>query len=223
MNRTSIRRRNLRQWILLIPSLVVLALGWKYPLLGFWVMVVMMVGILGGIVKGRWVCGNLCPRGSIFDRLLGDFSRNRPMPAVIRRFGLRWILWPAMFGFMIWYLSLDVTNINQWGRAMWIMCAVTTTIGLVFGLVYNARMWCVICPIGNLAYATGGSKSALSICESQCRHCTTCEKKCPMQVQVTDYRKEGLIVDSRCIQCGVCSDYCPVRAIGKTPTHQEVA
>ena len=214
MNTKSIQQRKVRQWIMLVPSLVVIALGWKYPLLGFWVLVVMTVGIVGGMLKGRWVCGNLCPRGCLFDRMVAGLSRNRPMPGIIRRFGLRWFLWPLMFGFMIWYVAQAPTEVNQWGRAMWIMCAATTLIGGVFGLLYNPRMWCVICPIGNLAYATGGTKCALVVDDGKCRNCTTCEKKCPMQVPVTEYRENVAIVDSRCIQCGVCSDYCPHSAIG---------
>ncbi|MFC1736814.1 4Fe-4S binding protein [Candidatus Hydrogenedentota bacterium] len=72
-----IKRRHIVQWCLLPIVLITIGLGWKYPLLGFSVPVVMTAGFVGGIFRGRYVCGNLCPRGSFFDRILLRVSRGR--------------------------------------------------------------------------------------------------------------------------------------------------
>jgi hypothetical protein len=42
------------------------------------------LGIIGGIFRGRYVCGNLCPRGGFFDRLISPVSPKLPIPAGFR-------------------------------------------------------------------------------------------------------------------------------------------
>jgi hypothetical protein len=56
------RRRRLVQWALAPIVIVVTAWGWKYPYLGYTVPVVMILGMIGGVFRGRYVCGNLCPQ-----------------------------------------------------------------------------------------------------------------------------------------------------------------
>jgi|BioPla2DNA2_1021312.scaffolds.fasta_scaffold08034_6 ferredoxin-type protein NapH len=36
------------------------------------------------IFKGRYWCGNLCPRGSFYDNLLSKVSNNKPVPGIFK-------------------------------------------------------------------------------------------------------------------------------------------
>ena len=62
------------QWALLWVMVATIALGWKYPVLGYSVPLVMIVGIVGSFFNGRYVCGHLCPRGGFLDRILALVS-----------------------------------------------------------------------------------------------------------------------------------------------------
>ncbi len=63
-------RRHVIQWFLVPVVIISIALGWKFPWLGFSVPIVMLMGAIINIKKGRYGCGNLCPRGNFFDRIM---------------------------------------------------------------------------------------------------------------------------------------------------------
>lgn len=69
LDRGKIARRRFIQWCLLPIVPITIALGWKYPLLGFSVLLVMITAMAGGVLGGRYVCGTLCPRGSFLTEL----------------------------------------------------------------------------------------------------------------------------------------------------------
>lgn len=54
------------RWFLAPLVITTIALGWWFPYIGFLVPVAMLSGMIGGVFKGRFVCGNLCPRGAFF-------------------------------------------------------------------------------------------------------------------------------------------------------------
>ena len=70
------RRR--QQWFLLWIMVLTVALGWKYPLMGFAVPVVIITGLTISFFRGRYLCGNLCPRGSFMDKVLGKDIGEEP-------------------------------------------------------------------------------------------------------------------------------------------------
>ena len=54
--------------------------GLFYPWLGFAVLICMAAPILVALVKGRFWCGNFCPRGSFFDVVMAKFSPRKAVP-----------------------------------------------------------------------------------------------------------------------------------------------
>ncbi|MFQ3549419.1 MAG: 4Fe-4S binding protein [Armatimonadota bacterium] len=210
----SIRRKNI-QWGLAPLVIIVIALGWKYPLLGFTVPIVMLVGILGGIFNGRYVCGHLCPRGGFFDRMIKPISPSKQITNVLRSSLLRWILMILLMGFMVYRISLDAGNVYHWGKVFWLMCVITTAIGLVMALLLHQRGWCSICPVGTMANAFGGRKGQLLIDSEKCRECAVCEKACPMNLEIVKHKNSGFINEPDCLRCPECALVCPVNAISK--------
>lgn len=208
----------LHRWLLASVMLTVLALGWKYPLLGFVVPVAMLAGMLGGVMRGRYVCGNLCPRGSFFDTFFAKFGPSRPIPEKLFGMKFRWLVTAALMSFMTYRLAQNLGSLEHWGLVFWQMCLVTTAAALLLGVVYRPRTWCTVCPVGTLANAAGGGKMQLTVADS-CRSCKLCETSCPMGYAISDFKTDGFMQNRDCLQCETCVHVCPVAAL----TLQKVA
>ncbi len=196
------------KWILALIMVSVLALGWKFPLLGFIVPIAMLAGIIGSFFRGRWVCGNLCPRGSFLDSWFSLIAANKKIPALFRKKAFRWSLLVVLMGFMAFRLSQNIGSLTHWGLVFWQMCLITTIAGVLLGLRYSARSWCSICPVGTMAGTIGGKKYCLQVDES-CKACGLCEASCPMQLNIAKYRGQESQKEIDCIKCGVCRSICP--------------
>jgi len=199
------------KWLLSLVVVVVLLLGWRYPALGFVVPVAMAAGMGGGIFRGRWVCGNLCPRGSLFDTWLGFLPR-RPVPEWMTRAPFRWGVLAVLIGLMVAQLASDPGDWRHWGVVFWRMCLVTTTVALFLAVVYAPRGWCGICPVGTVAARAGGGKMTLQIAPS-CRACGRCEQACPMQFEIAAHRQTGTLPHRDCLKCSTCVKACPGQAL----------
>ena len=209
----SVARRRTIQWFLVPVVVVVLAIGWKYPVLGFTVPAVMLMGFFGALFNGRYVCGNLCPRGSFFDRVIARVSFRRTIPAFVRRMPLRWAIFAAMMGFMVWRISQNPGDWRHWGKTFWSMCVITTTIGVVLGILIHPRMWCAFCPMGTLQNALGGGKRQLLIDAAKCKKCRACEKACPIGLAIVRDKDGGRLTSRDCLKCPECIAVCPANAL----------
>jgi ferredoxin-type protein NapH len=213
-----IRRRRI-QWALAPIVIITIGLGWKYPVLGFSVPIVMLMGTAGGLLNGRYVCGNLCPRGSFFDRLISRVSLGKEIPAFLRRMPLRWIIFAAMMGFMVLRVSQNPGDWRHWGRVFWLMCVITTAIGVVLGVLFHPRTWCAFCPMGTMQNAFGGGKGQLLIDAALCKECRVCERACPIQLAIVQDKGEGRLTSRDCLKCPECTSVCPTKAL-RWPTEQ---
>jgi len=207
------RRRKIIQWALAPLVFITIGLGWKYPLIGFVVPVAMIAGIVGGVSSGRYVCGNLCPRGGFFDRVMAPLSPARPIPAFLRAMPFRWVVFSALMGFMAWRIAADPANVYHWGSVFWLMCTVTTALGVALALAVHPRGWCSFCPVGTASNALGGHKDPITIDASACRECGLCEKSCPIAIGIIRHKSKGVLADRDCVKCGECVAKCPARAL----------
>jgi ferredoxin-type protein NapH len=174
---------------------------------------VMLMGFVGGLFNGRYVCGNLCPRGSFFDRVIAPISFRKTIPAFVRQMPLRWTIFAAMFAFMIWRLSQNPGDWRHWGKTFWMMCIITTAIGVVLGILLHPRTWCAFCPMGTLQNALGGHKQQLLIDAAKCKKCHACEKACPIQLAIVQDKDGGRLTSRDCLKCPECIAACPVKAL----------
>jgi ferredoxin-type protein NapH len=208
-----VKRRKVIQWGLVSIILTTLALGWRFPWLGFSVPIVMLMGIVGSLFNGRYVCGNLCPRGSFYDRLMAPISRKRSIPEWLRSNVLRWTLFVVMMAFMIVRILQNPLDLMHWGRVFWVMCVVTTIIGIPLALLIHPRTWCSLCPIGTVQSAIGGQKNQLQIDANLCRSCALCEHACPMNLAIVKHKDSGVVSEPDCLRCSECIAVCPVQAL----------
>ncbi|SFM24150.1 4Fe-4S binding protein [Methanolobus profundi] len=191
-----------------ILVIIVSIAGLWFPLLGYFLLLVFATLLITSISRGRWFCGNLCPRGSFNDFWVGKITRNKKIPAILRSYWVRIPIFMLMMGFMGYRLLSTQGLINQIGMVFVIMCLVTTTIALVTGAGISPRTWCTFCPMGTVQNLIGGKKYQLRTDESKCINCNKCEKVCPMQLDVhTNNDKPD------CIKCGRCITACPTKAL----------
>jgi len=211
-NEAAARRRRV-QWLLVPVVVVTIGLGWRYPWLGFSVPIVMIMGLAGGLVRGRYVCGNLCPRGALWDRVLAPLAPKRAMPGWLRSRPWRWGILAALMGFMAVSLLRNPGDPMHWGRVFWRMCVVTTAVGLALAAAVHPRAWCSFCPMGTLQNALGGRRKQLLIDGGKCRSCALCERACPLSLPIVKHKDEGVVREPDCLRCSECVAVCPVKAL----------
>lgn len=216
-------KRIFLQWILLPIVVLTIALGWKYPILGFSAPIVMITGVIGGFINSRYVCGNICPRGSFFDRILSRFSRNISTPVFMKHIAFRIFIFVVLMGFMAFQILQKPYEWHHWGLVFWRMCVITTTIGIVLGLVFHQRAWCIFCPIGTVQNILGENAHHLQIDSNLCKECRVCEKTCLMHIPILSYKQKGVVTDNDCVKCSECIFVCPVNALSfKTKSDKNI-
>jgi len=206
--------RGRKQLVMGLIFLAVLAAGWLYPLLGYFIPVCMLLGIGIAAFRGRSWCNWLCPRGSFEDSLLRRFSRQRRIPGVFRRLPLR-------LGVMALLLTvLTVMIIRLWpdpvaiGGFFVLMLTVTTAVAVVLGILYQQRVWCYLCPIGTMSSWVGKNRQPLVLDKDKCVGCGLCVSKCPMQLAPITLRfAQGMANRGDCLKCSLCVHYCPTAAL----------
>lgn len=134
-------------WILI----AYLAIGYFYPVIGIIALICMIAPVAFAVKRGRWWCGNACPRGNLYDRLLAKYSPHRPIPGFVRTFGFR--LFMVLFIFTVFGVQMYFagSDLNAIGRVFWNIILVTTVIGVILSFIYAPRTWCSFCPMGTLS------------------------------------------------------------------------
>lgn len=200
---------------------LVIILGWFHPWLGF-LLLACMIGSVGlALYRGRAWCDWMCPRGAFYDLIIRPLSRNKTIPAFLRRRGVRLFMLGmllAMIGTQ-WYLAHG--DINAMGLALIRVLTVTTIAGIILGLLIHPRAWCHICPMGTLGHWLAADRRPLFIDTRSCAGCGACARACPMQLNPHLHRENGIMDDSDCIKCGSCVAACPRRAISFEDTRPE--
>lgn len=180
------------------------------------VAIICMVGpVTMAFFKGRFWCGNICPRGGLYDRVVSKFSGKRKparffTSAFFRAFIVIFIV--SMFSLSI-YFTPEKTG-ESIGKIFYRIIVATTVVGVVLSFFFNHRTWCAFCPMGtlsSLAARVNRRRNRLEV-TSACVSCTLCEKTCPMGLVPSDYKGDRLHHPD-CTQCGDCVGVCPKNAI----------
>ena len=177
-----------------------------------------MIGpIITALFKGRYWCGNICPRGSFYDNLASKFSRKKKTPAFLKSAYFRTVLTILLLIIFSSNMMRTWGNLHTMGMVVYRLIIVTTIIGIGLTLLYNHRTWCNICPMGSLSALTGTTrnpknKDSLLQVDNSCISCKKCERTCPMSIAVQDY-KGGALTHKDCLLCSDCVYVCPKKSI----------
>jgi polyferredoxin len=192
-----------------IIVVIVSVLGLWFPKLGYFLIAVFLTLMIISPFRGRWFCGNLCPRGSFNDFWLSKISRKKNIPKLFRNLWIRTPIFILMMGLMFFRIIQTKGIIDKVGMIFVSMCIATTLIAILFGIFFSPRTWCTFCPMGTLQKTFGGNKYQLKLDEKKCTKCGLCLKHCPMQLKVNDLFSDK----TDCIKCGRCIEACPKKAL----------
>ncbi len=84
-----------------------LAAGWVFPLIGYFIPLCMLLGIGVALFRGRTWCNWLCPRGSFADALLKKVSPGRRIPELFRSLPVR----VGMIAFLMAMLAFQIVRL----------------------------------------------------------------------------------------------------------------
>jgi polyferredoxin len=88
-------------------------------------------------------------------------------------------------------------------------------IGLAFWLKDNRAFCKYVCPITLFLKATSRfSLIKIGARKEDCIDCGKCDKVCPMDIQISEYVKQGSrVLSTECILCSACVSICPTDAL----------
>lgn len=197
-----------------------LVIGAFYPIIGWIAIICMVAPVAFSVKRGRWWCGNACPRGNFFDRVLSRYSPHRPIPAFVRSRGWRIFMVAfifTMFGVQMYYAW---GNWAAMGAVFWRIILLTTIVAVVLAFIYAPRTWCSFCPMGTLSSWVAPKSGHLpdgyrgiKVGDNCTKKCKMCARVCPMQLNTYEARGNGEGFNHPdCIKCGKCTLACPMRA-----------
>jgi ferredoxin-type protein NapH len=191
-----------------IIVLIVSIAGLFYPKLGYFLLIVFAALLIIAPFRGRWFCGNLCPRGSFVDFWLGPISKKAKIPPILRSMWIRAPIFVALMGFMIFRIIQTQGIVDKIGMVFVTLCIMTTSIAILFGVIIAPRAWCTFCPMGTVQRTLGPGKYQLKVDKELCIDCGKCQKVCPMQLPVNE-----ILDKPDCIKCARCVEACPKEAL----------
>lgn len=199
-------------FILLIAFVLIGLIDLRFAVVAI---ICMALPVIISVFRGRFWCGNLCPRGNFYDNVVSKFSNKRKVPKFLKSAYFRLVVvvfMMSMFGFGI---KKNWGSLYGIGMVFYRMIVVTTLIGIVLSLFYNHRTWCHFCPMGSIAAFISKfrkSKKVLQVSQN-CVSCKICDKRCAFGISPYNYKGSSLS-HFDCIQCGKCAEACPKKAIG---------
>ena len=129
-----------------------LILAYFYMPLGLIAIVCMVAPIVFAFMgKGRYWCGNFCPRGILFQNVTGRFSRKKPIPRFLKSVGFRIFMVLFILGNFALGVYMNWGNPAGIGFVFYRIIIITTIFGLIINTVYMPRTWCAFCPMGSIA------------------------------------------------------------------------
>lgn len=201
-----------RRAVGLVLPLLIFA-GLYYPLLGYGILACMFIAIIISFYNGRYWCGRLCPRGLFFDEFLNVISSKNKIPAFFKSLPFKLIWLVILMAVMAIQFVLSKGNVYLFGRGLLMILIVTTVIGILLGIYYKARAWCIFCPIGTMCGWLGRNRKPINIEGENCINCNICLNNCPMDIHAGEYKNLGRVVVGDCTKCGKCVSVCPQKAL----------
>lgn len=169
----------------------------------------LVFGILGSILFGRFYCGWMCPINTVFKAIAWiknklninslqtpDFLKNK----LIRIFAFG--IFVAVFGFiLIAKVKIPVLP-------------VLFILGILITLLFSEELWHrYLCPYGSmLRISSSRTKHTMVIDEGACNNCGICKNVCPAAAVVKDNGSHE-ILKGDCLICMECSTACPKNSI----------
>lgn len=186
---------------------------------------------LTSLVFGRAACGYVCPLGAYQE------TKDRMAPKRLAKIKylkiLKYVLAIAWVGAIVFaavsaggYKTVDLLYKTESGISVdsvqnWFIYWIIVIVILVPAFLIGKRGFChYFCPWGVLNIAGTRIKTffkwpslRLRAEKGECKHCHTCDKNCPMSLEISKMVQSGSMRNTECILCGTCADNCPNKVI----------
>lgn len=129
--------------------------GLFYPEIGLFVFVCMIGSVLLSLHKGRYWCYRFCPRGAFLDEFVARVSFNKNIPAFLKSRFTKAFMLIFFVVMMSANAILSGGDLERFGKGVVMLLWVTTLIAIILGILFRARTWCVICPMGTVSGVVG--------------------------------------------------------------------
>ena len=214
-----------RKYGWMITVLVAIGGLWE-PKLGLIVAFIMIGLIITGFFSGRYWCGNFCPHGSLFDRIM-PISKNNKIPGFLKSKLM-------IIGFFIFFMFNFIRKLikvsGAWGTYNFLdklgllftnTYLMVLIVGGLLAIFVNSRVWCQFCPMGSLqklSHKLGKTlgfakktETKVTICSlKKCHSCGKCSRVCPFQLEpYLEFSNGNQFDNVNCIKCSTCVENCP--------------
>lgn len=137
-------------WIFIVLFFTLGIVDIRFGILGLICMFVpIYLALRGG---GKVHCAKYCPRGSMLGNFLKKLSFNNSLPKLINNKLVKNLMLLWMLGMFSISLIMAKGDFTKTAFAIFRMMAMSTSVGILMGILFKPRSWCQICPMG---YATG--------------------------------------------------------------------
>ncbi|AOY75979.1 4Fe-4S binding protein [Clostridium formicaceticum] len=136
-------------WIFMVMFFTLAIVDIRFGILGLLCMgTPIYLAVRGG---GRVHCAKYCPRGSMFGVFIDKISFKRNLPKSFKTKTVKNIMLIWMIGMFTISLIMAGGDFTKTAFAIVRMMTVSTVVGVMMGVIFQPRSWCVVCPMG---YAT---------------------------------------------------------------------
>jgi len=134
-------------WIIIISFFILGFLDSRFGILGLICMGAPMYHAIKG--EGKIHCSKYCPRGSFLGKFLQTLSMQTQLPAFLRTRKAKntvLIIMISVFSFSMYHTGFVY---DKMAFAMLRFMAMSFMIGIVMGIFFKPRSWCIVCPMGH--------------------------------------------------------------------------
>ena len=176
--------------------------------------------VFGPLIFGRGFCGWGCWIAMILELLPYKKPSGR-----IKNLGIiRYIVLLLSFGIVFYFWNSGYTIYGFKSRELlWFIVGLVIyyLFGITMAFIFkDNRAFCkYLCPIPPIQKILGRfALLKVSIDKDKCIGCGLCEKNCPMDIKLLDYKNKGKrVLSTECILCTTCLNICPKDAININP------
>ena len=146
------------RWVIIVTFFVLSIINIWFGLLGFICMGLPIVQALMG--RGKIHCQKHCPRGSFLGKIVSKISLRNSIPKFMLSNKFKnGVL--VLMGIML-SISLIHTggNPKMIAFALFRLMGISFIVGIVMGIFYKPKSWCVICPMGHACNLITTAKSS---------------------------------------------------------------
>lgn len=147
-NKPYIKKKNPMSWtwFLMVIFLVLGILDSRFGILGILCMTAPLYHVLKG--HGKVHCRSYCPRGSLLGTFLERISAHRQLPKFMTTKYFKNTLLVLMISVFTISMSHAAPDLGKMAFALFRFMSLSLVIGLIMGILFKPRSWCVVCPMG---------------------------------------------------------------------------